>query len=82
MAGRPTILGPHEGRVKTDVRLMAELANTVDKVCKQLGIPKNIFYTIAASWLLAQLVPVATIKRRAALKKKISGILQKIDENL
>lgn len=77
-----SVLGSHGDRVKTDVRLVPELAGTVNTVCDQLGIPKNIFYTVSACLLLTYLLPLATVKRRAALKNKISGILQKIDDSL
>lgn len=53
--GRRAMSGEgHYDRIKTDVRLNRELAEAVEELCRKLDIPKNVFFTLAASQLYVQ----------------------------
>jgi hypothetical protein len=83
MTGKSSILGGHNDRVKTDVRLSPELTKQVNAMCSKLGIPKNAFYTFAACEALIRLAPLLkTMKESTVLYKSLEKLLQKIKEKL
>ena len=82
MSGKESILGAHKDRVKTDVRLSPKLTKQVDIFCKYLGLPKNVFYTVAACSLLIQWGPFLTVKKQRILYEMLSDLVQKVQENL
>lgn len=82
MTGKASVLGAHSKRVKTDIRLVPKLAKQVEKVCGQLGVPKNVFFTVAACKFLVELSPLLTRKKSAILQETIASLLQKIQNNL
>lgn len=77
-----SVLGEHNKRIKTDVRLNEALASQVQIACQQLGVPKNFFYTFAACDLLVRLSPLLPSQKSNFLQKEIANLLQKIQENL
>ena len=82
MTGQESILGSHNERVRTDVRLPPDLAKQVGIVCRALGIPRNAFYTIAACEQMVKLSPLIKGKKRGVLVKELDKIVQKIQKNI
>ena len=82
MSGKSSILGAHKDRVKTDVRLAPKLIKQIEFVCEQLGVPKNVFFTLAACELVVKISPLLTRKKSEILYKEIASLLQKIQDNL
>lgn len=81
--GRKTLLGPQEGRRKTDLRLPGELLLEVDSICKRLGCPKNAFFALSAGLLVLQLSPLLTeANKRADTWATIENMLQKLLEQV
>jgi hypothetical protein len=82
VTGEKSILGSQQERVRTDVRLPPDLAKNVSLVCHKLGIPKNVFYTIAACHALVRLVPLLNAKKKNILSNELKSLVQKIEKNL
>ena len=76
------ILGPVENRVKTDVRLPKVLSDEVSDFCLQLGIPKNVFFTLAAVNMLSGYGDLPMSKKRSARLSKMQSDFQSIFERL
>jgi predicted DNA-binding protein len=59
MMGRPeSILGKQADRVKTDMRLPAQLSERVNAMAKSLGVASNVIHTMAVAYFLSAFVDV------------------------
>jgi len=66
-------------RVKTDMRLPRLLIQHVEEIADLVGLPKNAFFTVAASMLAVQLSrQYAPGKKRAKLLADLEKEVQKI----
>ncbi len=64
-------------RVKTDVRVPPELAETVAKLSHALGVPQNAIYTLGAGFLAVQLAQMG-----GASAKSRDKLLDSLEETL
>lgn len=73
-------------RVKTDIRTPVELWNSIDSICKKLGMKKNAFWSIGASMLLIQLSGLIEGTKRkqmlAELEKMFHNLLDGVRKSL
>ena len=59
------------------MRLPRQLTDRVSDVCRALGIPRNVFYTLAAGKFLIELAPILPGSRRDILLASIDQLIQK-----
>lgn len=66
-------------KFKTDLRLPRRLGKRIERLCREMGLPKNAFFTLAASQLVAELEPlVASGVNRARLVAETEKVFQRI----
>lgn len=72
-------LGSPLGRVKTDIRMPAQLASQIERACEHLGIPKNAFFVLSTGLLLMELMPLfEENKKRMVAVLELCEYFQKI----
>ena len=66
--------------VKFDIRLPMRMGRRVARICRELGLPKNAFLTVAVAALLAELGPV--VPEGAANREKLMMEIQKVFQRI
>lgn len=82
MAGKESILGSQNNRVRTNVRLPKKVANQVIAMCEEIGVPQNAFYTIAACNQLRAFSHIKTRKKNNIMLDELVETLQKMIERI
>lgn len=78
-----SLLGPLAGRTKTDIRVPTDLANVIDQLSHDLGIPKNAFYTAGAILFAEKLVRVdGNAKRKRVVLQELLDQLESLTREL
>lgn len=74
-------LGPMSERVKTDMRLPAQLVKVVEELCDLVGVKKNSFLVLALATYSATLTPLLRHpKKRAVVLRELRELFQKVIE--
>lgn len=81
MPGKNSILGSHDDRIRTGVRLPPKLAKQISVMCDTLHIPLNAFYVIAACNALLHFSSLLPAKKRDIMQEELESMIQKILQN-
>lgn len=73
---------PQRERVKLDLRIPRDLHKQVHDLCLLLGIPKNAFFALGASFLLIQFAPLLGRKKIEGADRIAGAIIQKVTDSL
>jgi hypothetical protein len=76
---KDAVLGEHNKRQKTDMRMPYPLAKRVEELAELVGVPRNAIYAMGAAHLCALLSSlVHPGKKRAQLLQELEDLFQKV----